>query len=221
MTSFQNLLLLQNFYKLKALGFEYCESFSINHRNSNKTLLSLDELKKEISICHLCDLSKSRSQSMGGFGNPNADLMFIDDHVSMSEDSSNGYFCGRSGEMLRDMIKNVLELDINDVYFTHAIKCKPLNANKPSSSEWDSCKSYLFSQINFVKPKIIVTLGREAYEKMTLDSQDFYSARGHVIDFKEYKLIPMFHPNHLLKNPNDKKIALMDLKTIKNLVQCH
>ncbi|MGE4418645.1 MAG: uracil-DNA glycosylase family protein [Sulfurimonas sp.] len=216
MNSFQNLLLLQNLYRLKALGFEYSDSFSINRISSNEKPRNLDALNKEISTCHLCDLSKSRSQSMRGYGDPNAALMIIDYTVSYGEDSSNSYYCGRSGEMLKDMIENVLELRIQDVYFTHAIKCKPLNSNTPSASEWDSCKNYLFSQIEFVKPKVVVTLGKDAYAKVTSEDENFASVRGHVVNFKDYMLIPIFHPNHLLRNPDDKKITFNDLKTIKS-----
>jgi len=216
--SFQNLLLLQNLYRLKALGFKYSEQFYVNKKNFNEKPISVEELAHNISTCHLCDLSKSRKQSMSGFGNINADLMIIDYSVSNSDDANNSYYNGRSGEILTNMIVNVLGLNIQDIYITHAIKCKPLNSNTPSTSEWDSCKDYLFSQIEFVKPKVIVTLGKDAYAKVTSENENFQNVRGHVINFKEYKLIPIEHPNHLLRNPDDKKTALNDLKTIKSCI---
>jgi DNA polymerase len=153
---------------------------------------------------------------MYGYGNPNADLMIIDYSVSMSEDSQNGYYMGKSGDVLKKMVENVLELQINDVYFTHQIKCKPLNSNTPSVSEWESCKTYLFAQIELIKPKVIVTLGENAYQNMTGESENFESVRGHVIDFKNYKLIPIYHPQYSLRNPDSKKITMGDLKTIKS-----
>jgi DNA polymerase len=153
---------------------------------------------------------------MSGFGNSNADVMFIDFSVSTTEDASNSYFCGRSGEILQKMIENVLGLQLSDIYFTHAIKCKPLESNMPSQSEYDSCKSHLFHQIDFIKPKIIVTLGEQAYAYFSGESENFQSVRGHVIDFKKYKLIPMLHPQYLLRNPDSKKIAMNDLLTIKS-----
>ncbi|MDA7817470.1 uracil-DNA glycosylase [Sulfurimonas sp.] len=216
MKSFQNLLLLQNLYRLKALGFEYSDPFSVNKKNSFEKANSVDELNQNISSCYLCDLSKSRTQSMQGFGNLNAELMIIDYNVSQSQDSANNYYTGRSGDILKNMIEKVLGLNLESIYYTHAIKCKPLNSNQPSNSEWDSCKNYLYSQIEFIKPKVIVTLGKDAYAKVTSEEDNFQSVRGHVIDFKEYKLIPIFHPTHLLRNPDDKKIAMNDLKTIKN-----
>lgn len=214
--SFQNLLLLQNLYRLKAVGFEYSDPFLVNQISSNEKPSNLQTLSKEIVSCHLCDLSKSRTQSMGGFGNPNADIMFIDYAVSLSDDNANSYYSGRSGEILTNMIENVLGVKTEDAYFTHAIKCKPLGSNMPSASEWDSCKGYLFTQIEFIKPKVVVTLGRDAYAKVTSEEDNFQSVRGHVIDCKTYKLVPIHHPNHLLRNPDDKKVAMRDLLTIKS-----
>ena len=218
MKSFQNLSLLQNLYRLKALGFSYTDSFSLNHKNIHDKASSMEELNLDIKNCHLCDLSKSRTQSMSGYGNQNADVMVIDFSVSPSDDNAASYYNGRSGEVLQKMIENVLELSINDIYLTHAVKCKPLNSNTPSESEYNSCKNYLFTQIEFVKPNIIITLGKEAYAKVTSENENFSSVRGHVIDFKDYKLVPIFHPTYLVRNPDDKKIALNDLKTIKSLL---
>ena len=216
MNSYQNLSLLQNLYRLKSIGYEYIDPFMINEKNFYDEPKTLDELLSNISSCRLCDLSKSRTQSMLGYGNSNADLMIIDFSVSLNEDTHNKYFTGRSGESLVNMIEKVLGLKMEDIYFTHAIKCKPLNSNIPSKSEWDSCKSYLFTQINFIKPKVIVTLGEEAYLKLTNGDEDFKNVRGHVIDFQNYKLIPIYHPQFLLRNPELKQITLSDLKTIKS-----
>ncbi len=216
MKSYQNLVLLQNLYRQKALGFEYSDPFSINDTNTQSTPTNIKELSKNIKSCYLCDLSKSRTQSMSGYGNTNATLMIIDYTVSPTDDSSNNYYTGRSGETLQKMLENVLGLKIDDVYFTHAVKCKTLNANLPSPSEFNSCKSYLFTQIDFIKPKVIITLGDEAYYKVTNENDNFEDVRGHVIDFKKYKLIPIYHPQFLLRNPDLKKITLNDLKTIKS-----
>ena len=216
MNSYQNLALLQNLYRLKSIGFEYIDQFSVNTNSQNEKPLNISQLYQNISLCHLCDLSKSRSQSMGGHGNENANLMIVDYSVSQNDDKSNEYFSGRSGEILKNMIENVLELSIDDIYYTHAVKCKPLNSNIPSSSEWESCKNYLLSQIEFIKPKVIVTLGKEAYAKITSDNEDFEKVRGHLIDFKEYKLVPIHHPSFLLRNPQSKKTTFNDLITIKS-----
>ena len=218
MKSYQNLVLLQNLYRLKAVGFEYIDHFNINEKRSYATPVSLKELAANIDSCHLCDLSKSRTQSMSGYGNQSADLLIIDYDVSMSQDSNNDYYSGRAGETLKNMIEKVLAIDVADVFLTHCVKCKPLNSNKPSPSEFNSCKSYLYSQIEFIKPKVIVTLGEDAYSHFSGDSDNFETVRGHVISYKDSKLVPIYHPNYLLRNPESKKITLNDLKTIKSLI---
>ncbi len=215
MKSYQNLVLLQNLYRLKAIGFEYIEHFNINDKTNYETPNTLDALAQNIASCHLCDLSKSRTQSMSGYGNENAELFIIDYSVSQAQDNSNTYYAGRSGESLRNMIEKVIHVSIEDVFITHAIKCKPLQSNKPSPSEYNSCKNYLFSQLEFINPKVIITLGEDAYTHITGDT-NFENVRGHVIDYKEYKLIPIYHPQYLLRNPHLKKITLNDLKTIKS-----
>ncbi len=216
MKSYQNFVLLQNLYRQKALGFTYTNPFFINETNIQEIPTTLENLVKNISTCHLCDLNKSRTQSMSGYGNSNADLMIIDFNVSHIDDSNNSYFNGKSGDSLKKMVEKIIELNINDIYFTHAIKCKPINSNKPSISEFNTCKSYLFSQIEFIKPKVIVTLGEDAYYKVTDENDNFEDARGNILEFKNYKLIPIYHPQFLLSNPNLKKITLTDLKTIKS-----
>jgi len=216
LNSYQNLALLQNLYRLKAAGFNYIDQFSINQNTHYDKPLNMAQQNHNISSCHLCDLNKSRTQSMPGFGNENADLMIVDFAVSSSDDSKNEYYSGRSGEMLTKMLKNVLNLKTNDIYYTHAIKCKTLSSNTPSKSEWESCKNYLYFQIEHIKPKVIVTLGKEAYAKVINEDEDFEAVRGHIIDFKGYKLIPIYHPNFLLRNPESKKTTFKDLKTIKS-----
>jgi len=215
MKSYQNIVLLQNLYRLKAIGFSYIDTFSVNEKNDFAQPNTLDELSLNIHKCHLCDLSKSRTQSMDGYGNKNADVMIVDYSVSKSQDSTNIYYSGRTGEILTNMVEKVLGYKIEDVYITHCVKCKTLNSNKPSPSEYESCSSYLFSQLRFIKPKVVITLGDEAYAHLCQDKDNFENVRGHVIDFKNYQLIPIYHPSHLLKNPELKKTTFNDLKTIK------
>lgn len=215
MTSYQNLILLQNLYRLKAMGFEYIEHFNINDKKNYDMPNSIEELRENISHCHLCDLSKSRTQSMSGYGDTNAELLIIDYTVTQAQDTNNNYYAGRAGETLKNMIEKVLLMPIESVFLTHCVKCKPLNSNFPSPSEVNSCKSYLHAQMNFIQPKVIVTLGQEAYAHLTGNSDNFENVRGHIIDYKEYKLIPIYHPQHLLRNPELKKVTLNDLLTIK------
>jgi len=155
---------------------------------------------------------------MHGTGNLQADIMFVDAYVSIAEDQGNQYFAGRSGSSLASMIENVLKLRLEDVFVTHIVKCKPLSSNTPSPSEIKSCKPYLFKQIELIKPRIVVTLGPDAYHHLSGDNSDFKHVRGHKITMEHYTLVPLYHPQFLLRNPSLKKETLHDLQTIKSLL---
>jgi len=200
------------------MGFEYSDHFNINQNTEVQKPNNIDELSSNILSCHLCDLSKSRSQSMVGYGDINASLMIVDFSVSQTQDTTNSYYSGRSGETLKNMIEKVLLLNVDDVFITHCVKCKPLNSNSPSPSEYNSCKNYLHAQIDFIKPKVIIALGEEAYSHLTGNEGNFNNVRGHVIDYQDSKLIPIYHQSYILRNPESKKITLNDLNTIKSLL---
>ncbi len=209
--------MLQNLYRLKALGFSYSDPFVTNISTVSQQLPDdLTQLQSIIGGCHLCDLSKSRRQSMGGTGNPNADLLIIDAYVSATEDATNSYYAGRSGESLVKMIENVIGLRTEDVYLTHAVKCKPLGTNIPSQSEFTSCKPYLYKQIEDIRPKVVMALGPDAYRLLSGDDTPFEQVRGHKINFGDYTIVPIYHPQFLLRNPSLKAETLRDLKIIKS-----
>jgi len=209
--------MLQNLYRLKALGFSYSDPFVTNISTASQQLPDdLTQLQSIIGGCHLCDLSKSRRQSMGGTGNPHADLLIIDAYVSVSEDATNSYYAGRSGESLIKMIENVIGIKKEDVYITHAVKCKPLGTNIPSQSEFASCKPYLYKQIEAIRPKVVMALGPDAYRLLSGDDTPFEQVRGHKINFGDYTIVPIYHPQFLLRNPSLKSETLRDLKIIKS-----
>lgn len=221
MKSYQNLVLLKSLYRYKALGFSYIDPISINNDSEPFSLIlpsNLQALHTQMAQCHLCDLSKSRQRVLGGFGNPNADIMFIDGSPSMIEDESGDSFSGRSGESLQKMIENVLGFNINDIYLTHALKCRPSHQHKILDSERSSCVPYLLKQIELVQPKIIVTLGELAYTTLIKDASAFENVRGEKIPYEKSTLVPIYHPSHLLRNPSLKKCTMNDLINIKGLL---
>lgn len=221
MNSYQNLAYLENLYRLKSLGFNYVDPITPNKNQGQTSSLpnSYETLLRTIQGCHLCDLSKSRSQSMGGQGSLNPKILFLDAFVSSAEDEADAYYIGRSGVMLRDMIEKVLELSIDDVYITHAVKCKPFGFQQPSPSECNSCSPFMHKQLEILSPKLIVTLGADAHTLLTHDKSDFERLRGQKIPFGSSTIIPLHHPTFLLRNPSFKKEAMRDLQTIKEALR--
>ena len=179
---------------------------------------NISTLHSQMSDCHLCDLSKHRQRVLTGFGNVNAKIMFIDGSPSMVEDESGNSFAGRAGSSFEKMITHVLKLNIEDIYLTHVLKCRPSHNHNVLDSELSSCKPYVFKQIELVNPEIIVTLGELAYNSLIKDESNFEKIRGQKIPYEGKILIPLYHPSHLLRNPSLKKCTMDDLINIKGLL---
>jgi DNA polymerase len=220
MKNLHNALLLKQLYQLKELGYNYTDikPFSYEEQNSLELPNSLSELKKQAQNCHLCSLSKSRNKVVFGEGNPNAEIMFVGSIPIEMEDDAGKIFLGRGGEMLTAMIEKVLCLRRKDVYITNLLKCHPLNTQELHETPFHTCKAYLFKEIELVKPKIIVTLGKEAYHYLTNETSDLKDIRGDMTSHKMFKVMPTYHPNFLLKNPSLKKEVFTDLQKVKALL---
>ena len=221
MQSYQNLVLLKSLYRYKSLGFSYIDPFSVNDdkQESDFDLPSnLSALHTQMAQCHLCDLSKHRQRVLTGQGNENAKVMIIDGFPSMLEDENNNSFTGRSGSSLEKMITQVLQINLNDVYLTHVLKCRPSHNHTILDSELSSCKPYIYKQIELVNPEVIITLGELAYNSLIKGESSFENARGQKIPYENKILVPLYHPSHLLRNPSLKKCTMNDLINIKGLL---
>ena len=220
MKNLHNALLLKQLYQLKELGYKYTSSkpFSYEEQKNLELPHSLTKLKKQVQNCHLCSLSKNRNKIIFGEGNENADIMFVGGIPIEMEDDAGKIFLGRGGDMLTAMIEKVLGLRRKDVYITNLLKCHPLNTQELHETPFHTCKAYLFKEIELVKPKIIITLGKEAYHYLTNETSDLKEIRGNMTSHKNFKLMPTYHPNFLLKNPSLKKEVFMDLQKVKGLL---
>ena len=157
---------------------------------------------------------KSRKNVLFSYGNPNSKVMFILDEPNMVEDDSGLFYKGRVGEELKSMILEV-GLNIDDIYLTSLVKCKTPNFRTLYDSEILSCLTYLYKQIELVKPKLLVSLGDVVYKSLTKDDSNLDEVRGHLIKLNKIELLPMFHPSYIIKNPSLRDEALKDLNILK------
>ena len=213
----ENLIKLKYLYHLKNIGVEFFRGFE-----SNETTLPMpNELKKLEQICKnctLCDLSKSRTNVVFGEGNPHANLMFVGEGPGEMEDKKGRPFVGRAGKLLTKIIEAVLEMTRDDVYIANIVKCRPPNNRVPTIEEAMTCRNYLIKQIEIIKPKIIVCLGKTAFMYLMDSDMPISKVRGQIFEFKGIKVVPTFHPSFLLRNPSAKKEAYKDFLLIKNLL---
>src|SRR5689334_7263533 len=120
---------------------------------------SLDALRLETHNCTACRLAGTRTNVVFGVGSPTADLMFIGEAPGRDEDLQGEPFVGRAGQLLTDIIK-AMKLTREQVYIANVIKCRPPDNRNPEPDELDQCRPFLRRQIELIRPKVIVTLGK-------------------------------------------------------------
>ncbi len=218
MNRLYNALQLKRLYQLKQMGFRYVPL--IEKRNGASTALpnDLEALKRIVSECRLCGLSKTRTKTVFGEGDPDAALMFVGEGPGAQEDTTGRPFVGRAGELLTRMIENAIEIPRSSVYIANIVKCRPPNNRVPTPEEAYTCLPYLMKQIELVAPKVVVALGATAYHYLTGDKSGITKVRGEVIERESFLLVPTYHPSYLLRNPSAKKEAYQDLLKIKRLL---
>jgi len=179
---------------------------------------ALAAVRADIGDCTRCKLHKlGRSQVVFGVGNPNADLMFVGEAPGADEDVQGIPFVGRAGQLLTKIIE-AIELKRDDVYIANVIKCRPPQNRNPEPDEVETCEPFLFRQIDLIKPKVIVALGKFAAQALLQSDAPISRLRGRVFDYRGAKLIPTFHPAYLLRNPSSKREVWEDMKLVKKLL---
>lgn len=174
----------------------------------------LDKLFEPYIQCTQCPLGYlGRTHVVFGEGNPDARLLFIGEGPGRQEDLSGKPFMGRSGKILNEGLA-AAGIKRADIYITNVVKCRPPKNRNPLPLESNTCKNLLlYNQIKIIRPTIIVTLGAVAY-KALLDKKkaEITKKRGIFEQFCDTKLLPIFHPAYILRNPAKRDIFFEDIK---------
>jgi DNA polymerase len=219
MSTLEKLKTLKELYIYRAMGFEYYKkSREVKSEPKDSVPNNMEELRQTILKCHLCQLCKSRKNTVFGEGNTKAKLMFVGEGPGASEDATGRPFVGQAGQLLTKIIENVLELKKSDVYIANIVKCRPPQNRAPTYEEANICREYLLKQIEIINPDIIVALGSTSFRYLTDDETPISKVRGEMIQYKNVKLIPTFHPSFLLRNPSAKKDVWKDMLKVKGLL---
>jgi DNA polymerase len=177
-------------------------------------------LEKRCISCTECSLSKGRTNVVFGRGNPKAKIFIIGEGPGQQEDEQGLAFVGRAGKMLDKSFLSV-GIDTNeDCYISNIVKCRPPSNRKPKSIEVDNCMPWLNSQIELIKPKVIVLAGSTAVQSYLNINQPISKIRGKWITRGNIKYMPIFHPSYLLRNSSNEKgkpkwLTIQDLKKVK------
>ena len=179
---------------------------------------ALRAVREDIGDCTRCKLhALGRNQIVFGVGNPDADLMFAGEAPGADEDIQGVPFVGRAGQLLTKIIE-AIGLKREDVYIANVIKCRPPQNRNPEPDEIETCEPFLFRQVDIIKPKVIVALGKFAAQTLLRTPDPISRLRGRQFSYRGAVLIPTFHPAYLLRNPSSKREVWEDMKLVKSLL---
>lgn len=195
---------------LSQLGMDFIPNPAVSEDSSYSAL------EKRILECQRCPLSRQRTQAVPGEGSLTADLMFVGEGPGRDEDIQGRPFVGRAGQLLTKIIQ-AMNFRRQDVYITNVVKCRPPNNRNPQRAEVEQCQGYLIEQIEMIKPRVIVTLGRVATDFFIKSRASMTSLRGEFHEFRSIRIMPTFHPSYLIRNENNralKKMVWEDMKKV-------
>jgi len=178
----------------------------------------LSLFNQHINQCHKCELGNSRTNFVFGVGDPSASLVLVGEAPGEQEDLKGEPFVGRAGKLLDKILAAIDRSREKDVYICNVLKCRPPNNRDPLESEVSECEPYLIHQINLIRPKLIVALGRVAGKTLLNVDNSLKSMRGQLHDYHGTPLIVTYHPAALLRNPNWKTDAWKDFKWIRSII---
>ncbi len=180
----------------------------------------LVSLYREASACTRCPLSETRNSVVFGAGNADADLMFVGEGPGAQEDRQGLPFVGRAGKLLDEMLRAV-GLDRGTVFITNILKCRPPGNRDPAADEAAACRDYLERQIEMIKPRLVLAVGRIAAQQLLHTDSPLGRLRGraHSLNNGQVPLVVTYHPAYLLRSPAQKRKVWEDLCLARQIVQ--
>jgi DNA polymerase len=176
------------------------------------------QLKTTVSECQQCNLHKTRTKTVFGEGDLNADWLLIGEAPGEQEDLQGKPFVGRAGFLLTEMLR-AIQLNRERIFIANILKCRPPNNKDPRVGEINACQTYLQQQLALVKPKIILAMGRIAAQTLLNTSEPLHQLRGKVHYLETTPLIVVYHPAYLLRSLTQKRAAWQDLQLALNTYQ--
>lgn len=179
---------------------------------------SWEELKQECLNCRRCALCETRTNVVFGVGNPEAEVMFIGEGPGEQEDLKGEPFVGRAGKLLDDMLE-LIDLDRSKIYIANMVKCRPPKNRDPLNIEQEACSVWLTRQIELIRPKIIVCLGRIAAATYIRSDFKISQEHGQWTIKNGIMTMALFHPAALLRDPRRRPETFEDLRVLQQAIR--
>lgn len=176
-------------------------------------IASLDwpALEAQVSGCTACKLCSTRTQTVFGVGDPQADWMLVGEAPGENEDKQGEPFVGQAGKLLDNMLGSLGLARGNRVFIANVLKCRPPGNRNPEPEEVVQCEPFLKRQIALIRPRLIVVLGRFAAQSLLRTTTPISKLRGTVHSYEGIPVVVTYHPAYLLRTPADKARAWDDL----------
>jgi DNA polymerase len=180
---------------------------------SSKT--TMEEIATKIARCTRCSLARTRNNVVPGMGVENPDVLVIGEGPGYDEDKQGLPFVGKAGILLDKMLAAIGLDRKSNCYIANIVKCRPPQNRDPYPQEQDACFSFLEAQINILKPKMILCMGKISSNKMLNQESPIGTLRGQIFEYNNIPLMVTYHPSALLRNEQLKRPAWDDLKMFK------
>jgi uracil-DNA glycosylase len=169
------------------------------------------ELKETVRACAACGLCRGRKQAVFGVGHESAPWLFVGEGPGADEDEQGEPFVGQAGRLLDSMLAAIGLRRGREVYIANVVKCRPPNNRTPTPEEAAACAPYLDRQIELIRPKLIVALGKAAAMRLLATEASIASLRGRVHRYRDTPIVVTYHPAYLLRSLPEKAKAWEDL----------
>jgi uracil-DNA glycosylase family 4 len=184
--------------------------------NEEASLSLLTDLYEQIRSCPKCVLAQSRALAVPGEGPENSEIMFIGEAPGYHENRLGRPFVGAAGKFLEELLASI-HMRREDVYICNVIKCRPPNNREPLPSEIEACRPYLDLQIELIRPRLIVTLGRYSMAKF-FPKASISKIHGKSARFGDLLVLPLFHPAAALHQPKYRSDIEQDVLRIPHIL---
>lgn len=181
------------------------------HRLDRIASLDWEALEDDIRTCTACKLCENRHQAVPGVGDRSAAWMLVGEGPGAEEDRRGEPFVGPAGQLLDDMLAAIGLERSQGVYIANAVKCRPPLNRTPTADEIAACLPYLERQIELVKPRLLMALGKPAAQSLLGEEVKINASRGRLFRHANIPVVITYHPAYLLRNQTDKGRAWEDL----------
>ena len=182
-----------------------------------QALDTLDALAELVHACRKCPLGHSRTHAVPGEGDPHARLVCVGEAPGATEDSTGRPFVGRAGKLLDDILR-AIALAREEVFICNVLKCRPPGNRTPEPLEVHACSPYLHRQLELIRPKVILALGKPAANTLLGTNASLGDLRGRVHRYRGMPVVVSYHPAALLRNPNWKPATWDDVRIARRLL---